>query len=185
MQNLEPIIETFAIPLMALICILIGMWVGVRILRMWNRYWTQRRFARGRAGEESAEKFLRNRGYSIISTQEAKVVEMTVDGDAVPVTVIADFILSKEGKHFVAEVKTGMKAVEPDYTPTRRQLLEYAFAFRPDGLILVDMEAKKEMAIGFPYAGITYSTGRVRALTPARTVGVFSFALAMACYWWG
>ena len=59
------------------------------------------------------------------------------------VTVKADMIVKKGSKTYVAEVKTGEKVTSPKYTDTRRQLLEYYMVYRPNGLILVDMERQK------------------------------------------
>ena len=45
------------------------------------------------------------------------------------------------GQRFVAEVKTGERAIDPTHPATRRQLMEYLHVFEVDGVLLVDREA--------------------------------------------
>jgi hypothetical protein len=49
----------------------------------------------------------------------------------------------------VAEVKTGRWAPRLETAATRRQLLEYRFAFDVDGVLLVDADADRVSSIEF------------------------------------
>jgi len=53
------------------------------------------------------------------------------------------------GVAWVAEVKTGERALSLLHGPTRRQLLEYRHAFGVEGVLLVDAEAQRVRRIQF------------------------------------
>jgi hypothetical protein len=108
------------------------------------------RFRRARRGERVAERLLEARGYRIEARQASRAWHPEVDGRRHTVEVRADLVVSKRGKRYVAEVKTGAVAPDIGYAPTRRQLLEYQHAFRADGVLLVAPEADEVRAIGFP-----------------------------------
>ena len=61
----------------------------------------------------------------------------------------ADLILSRNGKRFVADVKTGKAAPEISTASTRRQLLEYLHAYPVDGFLVVDMASKEIKEVEF------------------------------------
>lgn len=63
--------------------------------------------------------------------------------------VQADFIVEKNGKKYVAEVKAGELVSDPNEPSTRRQLLEYKFAYKPMGILLVNMLDKTIHRIDF------------------------------------
>ena len=65
--------------------------------------------------------------------------ETIKDNKKVNYKIRADFIVTKGGKKFVIEVKSGEKAPDPKTPATRRQLLEYAHAYQADGVLLADM----------------------------------------------
>ena len=75
---------------------------------------------------------------------------MCVDGAEVDVALRADYIVQKEGKRYVAEVKTGDVAARIRAIATRRQLLEYRIAFDVDGVLPVDVEAGRVQVVTFP-----------------------------------
>src|SRR6478609_11447517 len=105
--------------------------------------------ARASAGEVLAEKLLAKAGYRIDARQATQRWAVRVDGEAAEVTLRADFVVSRRGRRYVAEVKTGQDAPEIAAPATRRQLLEYRCAFGVDGVLLVDAEARKVHEIGF------------------------------------
>lgn len=116
------------------------------------------RRARGRsnralAGEAQAEAVLERHGYRIIDRQVRCLWWIEVDGQETEVELRADFVVQRGDKRFVAEVKTGEMAPNPNYAPTRRQVLEYSLAFAPMGTLLVDMETHEIHTIRFPRAG--------------------------------
>ncbi len=107
---------------------------------------------RGRKAEIDAVRFLEKKGYRILSSQDRKSYIIKVDDKSEEVTVIADFIVKKNGKIYVVEVKTGKEAPSVRTSSTRRQLLEYFYTFRPDGIILLDMNADKVHTVEFPFS---------------------------------
>ena len=126
----------------------------VQTARLWWRVASVRwrlaeQSARATAGEALAEKLLVKAGYRIEARQATQRWSVAVDGAAQPVTLRADFVVSRRGKRYVAEVKTGADAPDIAATATRRQLLEYRCAFGVDGVLLVDAEADRVHAVGF------------------------------------
>lgn len=89
--------------------------------------------------QEEAEALLRKKGYKILAKQKRADIVTYVDGRPNLSYVAADFIVEKNGKKFVAEVKAGEMVSDPNEPSTRRQLLEYKFAYKPYGVLLVNM----------------------------------------------
>lgn len=111
---------------------------------------SRERNARAQAGEAEAERLLRRCGYRVVARQVRGSWTLSVDGQLHEAAVRADLLVSRHGRRFVAEVKTGAVAPDPLHPATRRQLLEYWLAFEPDGVLLVDMEARVVRVVGFP-----------------------------------
>ena len=110
------------------------------------------RAARAGAGEVAAEELLESRGYTLIDRQVRCLWWIEVDGEEEEVELRADLLVERDGERFVAEVKTGTRAPDPTYPPTRRQLLEYTLAFAPYGVLLVDVEEGEILTVDFPRA---------------------------------
>jgi len=129
--------------------------VLVQTLRLrWLRGAAGRRLrafaARGAVGELEAGRLLERAGFVVDGVQVGTTLGLLVDGELVEVVVRADYLVSRRGRRFVAEVKTGRVAPRIDHAPTRRQLLEYRHAFDVDGVLLVDAESGTVMEIEFP-----------------------------------
>ena len=110
------------------------------------------RVQRAQAGESMAEDVLIAAGYSIVERQVRCLWWMDVEGEEEEFELRADLLVEKDGERFIAEVKTGERAPDPAYPPTRRQLLEYRLAFYPYGVLLVDAEAAEILSVDFPRA---------------------------------
>ncbi|MDD2420825.1 MAG: hypothetical protein PHC60_02655 [Heliobacteriaceae bacterium] len=117
----------------------------------WQRWQGFRRMCRGRRGEQQAARLLQASGFRVLSTQPAGNLMVRVDGKPVPVTVRADYLVSCQGKTYVAEVKTGKPAPRPTQGDIRRQLLEYSLVYAVDGVLYVDMARGKIQRIVFEY----------------------------------
>jgi hypothetical protein len=52
----------------------------------------------------------------------------------------ADFLVTRRGHRYIAEVKTGSHVANLTHGPTRRQLLEYSHAFDVNGVVLVRVD---------------------------------------------
>ena len=129
------------------------------VFRATARRWALiRRVRRARRGELEAESLLAAEGFRIVDRQVRARVQYVVDGTAREAEVVADLLVERRGRRFVAEVKTGERAPDPLARPTRRQLLEYAHAFDGAGVLLVDAEAGVVRTIEVP--------GRRPAATP-------------------
>lgn len=122
---------------------------GWRLRRLWLAARLSRRRIRGGRAEGRALRLLERHGYAIISSQESVLSRILVDGDEHEFDLRADVIVEKDGERLVAEVKTGAAALISSRA-TRRQLLEYAYAYRLDAVLLVDMAAERIVRVEFP-----------------------------------
>jgi len=129
--------------------LLLGRWRGQRGHRR-----AVQRAERAGAGEVAAESLLESIGYTILERQVRCLWWICVDGEEEEVELRADLLVEREGARFIAEVKTGERAPDPAFPPTRRQLLEYRLAFDPYGVLLVDVEAGEVFEVDFPRAQV-------------------------------
>jgi hypothetical protein len=125
--------------------------------------------------EKEAEDLLKKKGYKIIAKQKRADVVTYIDGKPNLGFVQADFIVEKNGKRYVAEVKAGELVSDPTEPSTRRQLLEYKFAYKPYGLLLVDMTDKSLHHIDFEHP--SYSEDRIFRLILASLVVIIAIGI--------
>jgi Holliday junction resolvase-like predicted endonuclease len=148
-ENIVPVV---------VIALVAGLLVGILLSRLVTlfarRLLLKRRFAHAARGEKDAAAFLRRSGFTIIETQARRKHHLTIDGAVVPYEVRADFLVKKRGVTSVVEVKTGVKAVDPASTDTRRQLLEYALVYETESVYLFDAEAGVLHEVAIPAAGV-------------------------------
>lgn len=100
----------------------------------------KKRFARGLMLENRARSFLRDKGYSIVSEQEICYHRYKVNGKNFQSKIILDYVVKKNNKNYIVEVKSGKSAISVQDKNSRRQLLEYDFVIENDGIFLLDME---------------------------------------------
>jgi hypothetical protein len=112
----------------------------------------------GARAEARALSLLRREGFALRGSQVGFSFDVLVDGAAETARGRADFLVEKEGRLYVVEVKTG-GFVRPTEPNTRRQLLEYLLALPVDGVLLVDGEADEIHTIRFRF-------GDARAVSP-------------------
>ncbi len=103
----------------------------------------------GREGELAAEKLLRRRGYTILSSQNDRDGVVWVNGERLDFVVRVDFLVKRWWRTYAVEVKTGESAPKLENRSTRRQLFEYSHIYDVDGLILADMSARELRSIRF------------------------------------
>jgi hypothetical protein len=128
--------------------------VLVVMVRAWLRSArVHARSARAYAGEKEAASILRARGYAILGAQVVTEYPVQIDGVTIAMGLRADYLVSKNGARFIAEVKTGTHAPRIDTASTRRQLLEYELAFDVDGVLLVNADTERIHTIAFPTLG--------------------------------
>ena len=111
---------------------------------------TVRRNAQAIRGESVAEQLLESYGFTILQRQVRGSWEIYVDDEPVTVKLRADLLVERGEEIFIAEVKTGRLAPDPNFPATRRQLLEYQLAFDVDGVILVAPEQGDVWFVSFP-----------------------------------
>ena len=127
----------------------------ILVLRQALGDWLRRRqlssrFRRARQGESQARELLEAQGYAVIASQAVQSYILTVDGAELQVPLRADYLVTRDGLRYVAEVKTGTYAPQIRTGGTRRQLLEYRVAFDVDGVLLVDAEGQRVHVVRFP-----------------------------------
>lgn len=110
----------------------------------------QRRAHVARRAEGEAEELLVRAGFTILERQVHATLRMEIDGQLIEVAARADVLVERDGLLLVAEVKSGFFAPDPTLPATRRQLLEYLIAFEVDGVVLVDMQARRVHDVVFP-----------------------------------
>jgi hypothetical protein len=111
-------------------------------------------------------------GYTVLGAQVEEAYGLAVDGQAMSIAVRADYLVRRNGRRFVAEVKSGRLAPLLATPATRRQLLEYLVAFRADGVLLVDGETQRVHEVVFPLPA--------RALPSSGGLGWVAAGLAVA-----
>jgi hypothetical protein len=153
-------------------------------LALWLRRWVGRRsrrqrIARAQRAERNAAGLLEARGFAVLGRQVRQSWSLVADTDEVEFTLVADYLVERGGRRWVAEVKTGDRALDLRHGPTRRQLLEYRQAFAVDGVLLVDAEGQSVRHVHFRGSAAA-SSARPRAV--AFGVGVIS-GLSLAGYW--
>lgn len=124
--------------------------IVVTLQRTYRGFERRLRFDAARRGEKEARFFLEKRGYDVLGEQVTAAYEVVVDGAPITISLSADYLVARNGRRFVAEVKTGEAAPKIETRATRRQLLEYHVAFGADGVLLVDMTARAVREVVFP-----------------------------------
>jgi hypothetical protein len=132
--------------------VLIGLGIACCIAWVLHRQRRQRRVqraARASLAEQTAARVLARAGYAVLGRQVRRNWSVVADGENVHFDLIADYVVEGHGGRFIAEVKTGSRALDLRYGPTRRQLLEYRQAFGVLGVLLVDAEAGRVRRVEF------------------------------------
>ena len=177
-----PLLDPRLLPAVLALAIGVVFTIIVALLRRGlRRHRLRSRFARARVGEERAEEILRARGYEVLARQSPVTWRVRVGGECVDVDLRADYVVAKNGRTLVAEVKTGRLATSIESAATRRQLLEYRCAFAADGVLLVDAERESvnEVVFELPRAGARPARG---ATTVVVALAAALMAAAYAAY---
>ncbi len=129
--------------------LLLGIIATIWTLRSLKSLKHRKRSCQAKLAEEKAQGLLKRKGYEIIESQKRMPLVFFVDGQKKETVIIADHLVKKGGRIYVAEVKDRDlkgKLLDPGI---RRQLLEYNAAFKPDGVLLVDMKNGRVHLVGF------------------------------------
>ncbi len=152
-----------------------GVALGLRLARWRRRRRRLRASAHGRRMEDRAPAALERRGYRVIERHPALAIEWSLDGEPQPLELAPDLLVSRGGRRYLVEVKTG-GAARPEKQETRRQLLEYAAYAPVHGVLLYDADRDRLRAVDFPI-----ERGGRGGWLPALLVGA---ALGAAAMWW-
>ena len=142
---MSPELAAIVTAVMFVVAIVVARWIARRAA-------SRRAVARARraiVGEVAATTLLADAGYEVLETQVKRSWTFHCDGAPVTVELRCDALVARAGRRLVAEVKTGARAPSLTTAATRRQLLEYAVAFRADGVVLVDAEAGQVLEVEF------------------------------------
>lgn len=146
---------------------ILGITAALFALYIWHsvkRAVISARIKKGLNAEREAEYFLKNKGYKILEYQPEFEYIFRADREEIRVKLRPDYIVKKNGKKYIAEVKCGEYASSLQSRDTRRQLMEYYFNLDFDGLFLVDMRDKKIIEIEFKSNAREEKEGKLKFL---------------------
>jgi hypothetical protein len=163
--------------LIGVLCASVGFGLGALLMSRFrvrrDQTLARARNARGRRGEERAAQLLVAAGYTIVARQQRASYALLSDAAPLEVGLSFDFVVAKDGRQWVAEVKTGALGTQLKHADTRRQLLEYQLASGETQVLLVDPERERISQISFPL-------GSVAAPASYRARDVLLFAALVA-----
>ena len=172
--------------IVALLAFGAGVWLAYRAAQFIRAFRMRRLRARGAAGEVRAREWLEARGFEILETQVRRTGVMEVDGEEVEFVVKADFLVRREDRVAIVEVKTGA-AADAANRMTRRQLLEYQVVYATEEVFLFDATREQLVSVRFagghlPAHGWERSGLRVTHLAIALAVGAVLGAILGVLY---
>jgi hypothetical protein len=159
----------------------IGAWLMDLLRARREQVLARERNARGRRGEELAAQLLTAAGYQIVARQQRASYAL-LDGDReLRVGLSFDFVVERDGKTCVAEVKTGALGPQLKHAETRRQLLEYQLASGGAEVLLVDPERERISHVSFPLrASVAQADPVQEPAAEARTQAAWPFVVCIA-----
>lgn len=177
-QSLGAAIESPALAAMlAAVCLLglLGLyWRGARWRALLRRRGVQRT---AQKAEDSAQALLRAAGYRVVGVHVTRPWPVRLGGRTTVINLVADLLVEKRGRRYVAEVKSGDLVSSIRHGPTRRQILEYSLAFDSQAVLLVDARRGTFETVGFPRA----TARRARARLSAGLAVAFAALLLGVC----
>lgn len=165
----------------------LGAWLMDLLRTRREQALARERNARGRRGEERAAELLTAAGYAIVARQQRTSYALREGDQELRVGLSFDFVVEKDGKQCVAEVKTGALGTQLKHAETRRQLLEYQLASGGTEVLLVDPESERISQVSFPLG--TSAADMVQAPEEARAQTAWPLIVciaitAMCLYMW-
>jgi hypothetical protein len=156
---------------------LLAGWLVLALRAAWRRGRDRARLRRGHAGERRGRALLEAAGWRVLAAHPPGEIVVAVDGARRAQPLAADYLCERRGRVLPAEVKTG-GAADLATSATRRQLLEYAVAYRAGATLFVDADRGT-------VAEVTFTAGaagrpRWRSLAVGIALGV---AAGLAAGW--
>jgi len=155
--------------LLACLAVAVGVFLGLRLARTVLRRRIARTRRLGRRGARRAFALLEAAGYRVLGTEVVGEGRLEVNGREEAFRVRADALARRHGRVFVVEGKGGPEAGEVTNRATRRQLLEYAFVFGAEGVLLVDADRGLVRVVRFPGLPVPVDGPRTLASTSTPT----------------
>jgi len=135
---------------------------------------TRKKSEKGIQLENEAANFLKKKGYKILSHHKNLFYSLKENNKEIKIQIETDYTVSKNGRDFLVEVKSGENTSTIKYANTRRQLLEYYCASNYEGYLLVDMHNKTITEIEFPFKqNDTYAFIKI--------ISIVLFAILIGC----
>ncbi len=136
--------------------LIIGIIVGAAAMAIFNsaaafikKRAISQRLKKGIEAEKEAKIILEKNGYKIEEYQKNYKYTISQNQKSVEIDLRPDFLVSKHGKSYIAEVKYGEYVSNISSRETRRQLLEYCFALNQREILLVDVMKREISSIKF------------------------------------
>lgn len=124
-----------------LVLLLVGAALQAWFAALSDRATRSQRALEAQAGEREGRVLLEAAGYRVLGEQVRLGWSYELNGEIVEALLIADFLVERRGRRYVADAKTGGAASLRNIA-TRRQLLEYQLAFDVTAVLLVDLERR-------------------------------------------
>jgi hypothetical protein len=168
------------VALSLLIGFALGAWLVVWLHGRRGRREGVARNLRGKRGEERAAALLEEAGYRILERQRRSAYRVRVDAAELDVGVSFDFVVLRDGRELIAEVKTGTLVTRLRHAETRRQLLEYQLVSGREAVLLVDPERACITEVSFPLPNTLGTPEASLSLTQPRDWAMWAWVLALA-----
>lgn len=149
--------------------ILLGVLLAIIAVKKIKRRKMRKMLQKAKSAEKRAALLLEKWGYHVLAVQLRETVTISVDNKPHECPIRADLLVRKGFKRYIVEVKTGNQT-QATLPNVRRQLLEYYLVYRPDGMLLLDMEKEKLKEIKF--TGLIYHAYSVKQLVIAMIAGI-------------
>lgn len=117
-------------------------------LKAIDRYRKKKTYYRAKAAEKKAMALLEVQGYRVIEIQPKRNIFYYLNGEKKKAYVKGDFLVRRNFKKIICEVKTGEKT-KITQAIVRRQLLDYYYAYGVREVLLIDMEKNRIDRITF------------------------------------
>ena len=163
-----------------LLGLVLGAWLAAWLQGLRGRREGAARNLRGKRGEERAAALLEAAGYRILERQQRSAYRVRVDAAELDVGVTFDFVVLRDGRELIAEVKTGSLVTRLRHAETRRQLLEYQLVSGREAVLLVDPERACITQVSFPLRDAMRAAETSLPTAPPRGWSVWAWALAFA-----
>ncbi|MFO7245855.1 MAG: hypothetical protein FWJ62_00945 [Thermaerobacter sp.] len=128
-----------------------GIWAYWRRARPSAR--PARRGIEGSRRHQQAAALLEELGYTAWDQVPAVTLTTRVDGRAHTTEIQADLLASQGGRTYVVHLSGG-ETRRVTTRAGRRGLLEYVIAYRPDGILLVDLDRRRVRRVEFTVGGV-------------------------------